>query len=196
MATETIIWQNIITNKETKNRNPRQTVWARLYTVIIPHFIFVGVMMMILVDVITASDGFSGRSHRKGGKYEGNENFELHMICLEPEYWTLGSVWLKKMGRPSQFLYLQSSCQYTAWVNNQKNWKAGRSNFWRGRVALHMTFSTNLRKNKITVQQGILKQETKENGEHLTNPQAQKMLKYVDDNRGWWKLSQFQLKYL
>jgi hypothetical protein len=36
----------------------------------------------IAVDVIATSDDFSRRSRRKGGKDEGNENFELH-ICLE-----------------------------------------------------------------------------------------------------------------
>ena len=54
----------------------------RIVAGVMMFFIFVGVMMMIAVDVIATSDGFSGRGHRKGGKYEGNENFELH-ICLE-----------------------------------------------------------------------------------------------------------------
>jgi hypothetical protein len=34
------------------------------------------------VDLITRSDVVDRRSHRKGGKNESNENFELH-ICLE-----------------------------------------------------------------------------------------------------------------
>jgi hypothetical protein len=34
---------------------------------------------VIAVDVIGASDDFSRRSHRKGGKNESNENFELHI---------------------------------------------------------------------------------------------------------------------
>ena len=38
---------------------------------------------VMIVDVIgSTSDDFSRRSHRKGGKNESNENFELH-ISLE-----------------------------------------------------------------------------------------------------------------
>ena len=37
---------------------------------------------VIAVDLIATSDHFSRRSHRKAGKNESNENFELH-ISLE-----------------------------------------------------------------------------------------------------------------
>ena len=40
------------------------------------------VRRVITVDAIATSDDFSRRSHRKSGKNESNENFELH-ICLE-----------------------------------------------------------------------------------------------------------------
>ena len=122
------------------------------------------------IDLIATSDDFSRCSHRKGGKNESNKNFELH-VCLE--YWTLGSVWLKKRGRSWQFLYLQRSC--TTWINNQENWKylgwylrvLTKSSHASGKVAHRSPHDiVNQSLEKIKKYRPARKQETKRDGDH------------------------------
>ena len=80
--------------------------------------------------VLATSNDFNRCCRPKGGKNESNEDFELH-ICLE--YWTLGSVWLKKMGRVDHCSFYtfrgrdkEKVGHYMAIVGKIKNYRPAR----------------------------------------------------------------------